>query len=76
MALPTQWLRTGLFSAHLCSHWGYMRHDLHDRADRKATCEAHYPQGYRLVVLMNPGEVPPAEVIERNRLQGEANGDR
>jgi hypothetical protein len=65
-----------VLGSHLCSHWGYMRHDLHDRADRKATCEAHYPQGYRLAVLMNPGEVPPAEVIERNRLQGEANGDR
>lgn len=60
-----------VLGSHLCSHWGYMRHDLHDRPDRKAACEAHYPDGYRLVVLMNPGEIPPPEVIERNRIQGE-----
>jgi hypothetical protein len=61
-----------VLGSHLCSHWGFMRHDLHDRGDRKVACEAHYPNGYRLVVLMNSGEVPPPEVIERNRLQGEA----
>src|SRR3954447_16878568 len=60
-----------VLGSHWCSHWAYMRQDLHDHPDRKAPCEEHYPQGYRLVVLMNPGEVPPAEVIERNRLQGE-----
>jgi hypothetical protein len=60
-----------VLGSHWCSHWGYMRHDLHDRPDRKEACEAHYPGGYRLVVLMNPGEVPPPEVIERNRKQGE-----
>lgn len=61
-----------VLGGHWCSHWGYMRHDLHDRPDRKATCEAHYPGGYRLVVLTTPGAVPPLEVLERNRAQGEA----
>lgn len=61
-----------VLGSHWCSHWGYMRHDLHDRADRKAACEAHYPDGYRLVVLMESGSLPPAEVLERNRQQGEA----
>ena len=56
---------------HFCSHRGYMRHDLHDRPDRLAAIQAHYPDGYRLVVLMGEGEVPPAEVMERNRLQAE-----
>lgn len=55
---------------HWCSHWGYMRHDLHDRADRKAACEDHYPGGYRLVVLLTPGAIPPNEVLERNRQLG------
>ena len=61
-----------ILGGHWCSHWGYMRHDLHDRPDRKAACEAHYPDGYRVVVLTTPGAVPPPEVIERNRAQGEA----
>lgn len=61
-----------VLGSHVCTHWGYMRHDLHDRPDRKETCEAHYPDGYRLVVLTEPGSVPPEEVIERNRQQGEA----
>lgn len=60
-----------VLGSHLCSHWGYMRHDLHDRTDRRERCEAHYPDGYRLVVL-GANELPPAEVIERNRQQGEA----
>jgi hypothetical protein len=59
-----------VLGSHFCSHWGYMRHDLHDRPDRRAACEAHYPDGYRLVVLMGSGELPPDEVIERNREQG------
>ena len=53
---------------HWCSHRGYMRHDLHDRKDRLAAIREY---GYRLVVLMGEGEVPPAEVLERNRLQAE-----
>jgi hypothetical protein len=60
-----------VLGSHWCSHWGYMRHDLHDRPDRKEACEAHYPDGYRLVVLTEPGSLPPPEVIERNRQQGE-----
>ena len=56
---------------HFCSHRGYMRHDLHDRPDRLAAIREYYPDGYRLVVLMGEGEVPPAEVMERNRLQAE-----
>jgi hypothetical protein len=56
-----------VLGVHWCSHWGYMRHDLHDRADRKAACESHYPGGYRLVVLMTRGAIPPEEVLERNR---------
>lgn len=59
-----------VLSSHWCSHWGYMRHDLHDRPDRKQVCEKHYPNGYRLVVLLEPGSKPPAEVIARNREQG------
>jgi hypothetical protein len=61
-----------VLGTHWCSHWGYMRHDLHDRKDRKAACEAHYPDGYRLVVLTEPGSAPPPEVVERNREQGRA----
>lgn len=61
-----------ILGSHWCSHWGYMRHDLHDRKDRKADCEAHYPDGYRLVVLTEPGQVPPADVVARNQAQREA----
>lgn len=61
-----------VLGSHWCSHWGYMRHDLHDRADRLAACVSHYPDGYRLVVLTTPGSLPPQEVIERNREQGKA----
>lgn len=64
-----------VLGSHWCSHWGYMRHDLHDRADRKAACESHYPNGYRLIVLMGSGELPPPEVVERNREQGRKNRD-
>lgn len=52
---------------HWCSHWGYMKHDLHDRKDRREACEAHYPNGYRLVVLTEPGSLPPADVLARNK---------
>jgi hypothetical protein len=58
-----------VLGTHFCSHWGYMRHDLHDRKDRREACEAHYPEGYRIVVLMEPGSLPPPEVLERNRQQ-------
>lgn len=61
-----------VLGSHWCSDWGYMQHDLHDRADRKTTCEEHYPEGYRLIVLMNSGELPPSDVLERNRKLGEA----
>jgi len=61
-----------VLGSHVCSHWGYMRHDLHDRKDRRAACEAHYPDGYRLVVLSTSGALPPPEVIARNKAQGEA----
>ena len=64
-----------VLGSHWCSHWGYMRHDLHDRADRKATCEAHYPNGYRVVVL-GSGGLPPQEVIDRNKAQGDAKKKR
>lgn len=57
-----------VLGSHWCSHWGYMKHDLHDRADRKEACEQHYPDGYRLVVL-GPCEVPPDDVLARNRAQ-------
>ena len=60
---------------HFCSHRGYMRHDLHDRPDRKAAIEAHYPDGYRLVVLLGQGEVPPPEVLARNAAQAEERTD-
>lgn len=58
-----------VLGSHLCSHWGYMLHDLHDRKDRREATEAHYPDGYRIVIC-GPGEVPPPEVLERNREQG------
>ena len=61
-----------VLGTHWCSHWGYMRHDLHDRADRKATCEAHYPGGYRLVVLAVSGALPPQDVLDRNEARGVA----
>lgn len=60
-----------VLGSHWCSHWGYMRHDLHERADQLARCQQHYPDGYRLIVLTEPGSTPPAEVVERNRLLGE-----
>ncbi len=62
-----------VLGSHWCSHWGYMRHDLHDRADRKAACEAHYPGGYQIVVL-GAGEVPPDAVLELNAAQRTAAG--
>ena len=65
-----------VLGAHICSHRGYMRHDLHDRPDRLAAIQAHYPDGYRLVVLMGEGEVPPPEVMERNRRQAEQDAAR
>jgi len=61
---------------HFCSHRGYMRHDLHDRPDRLETIRAYYPDGYRLVVLMDEGQLPPPEVMERNRLQAEQDDAR
>jgi hypothetical protein len=61
-----------VLGSHWCSHWGYMRHDLHDRSDRKTACEAHYPDGYAVVVLATPGSLPPVEVLERNRAQVKA----
>lgn len=60
-----------VLGSHFCSHWGYMRHDLHDRPDRKQVCEEHYPDGYHLVVL-GQRELPPQDVLDRNRAQGEA----
>ena len=60
-----------VLGSHVCSHPGYMRHDLHDRRDRLERTREHYPNGYRLVVLLTPGDLPPPEVIERNRLLGE-----
>jgi hypothetical protein len=60
-----------VLGTHWCSHWGYMRHDLHDRSDRKSKCEEHYPDGYRLVVL-GPDQAPPQEVIDRSRAQAAA----
>lgn len=56
---------------HWCSHRGDMRHDLHHRVAARALAaiRAHYPDGYRLVVLMGEGEVPPPDVMERNRRQ-------
>lgn len=60
-----------VLGTHWCSHWGYMRHDLHDRSDRRHACEAHYPDGYQLIVL-GKDQTPPQEVIDRNRAQGEA----
>lgn len=64
-----------VLGSHFCSHWGYLRHDLHDRPDRTQTCEAHYPHGYRLVLLTEPGSLPPPIVLERNREQGAASRD-
>jgi hypothetical protein len=59
-----------VLGSHLCSHWGYMRHDLHDRPDRREACQAHYPGGYRLIVLLTPGATPPDDVYERNQELG------
>lgn len=40
---------------HVCSHEGYMEHDLGilegTRSDRHETFEKHYPQGYRMVFI-------------------------
>lgn len=58
-----------VIATHWCSHWGYMLHDLHDiRRDRY---QKHYPDGYRLVVL-GPSEIPPPDVVARNRALGAA----
>jgi hypothetical protein len=61
---------------HWCSHRGYMRHDLHDRPDRLEAIKSHYPDGYRLVVLMDEGQLPPPEVLDRYRLQAEQDDAR
>lgn len=55
-----------VLGSHFCSHWGYMKHDLHDRRDNGAAMCLHYPDGYRLQVL-GPGESPPPEVYARNQ---------
>lgn len=55
-----------VLGSHFCSHWGYMRHDLHDRRDNGAAMREHYPDGYRLQV-MGPGESVPDEVYARNQ---------
>ena len=60
-----------VIASHWCSHWGYMRHDLHDGRDRRDLYAAHYPDGYRLVIC-GPSEVPPPDVVARNRALGEA----
>lgn len=54
-----------VLGSHFCSNGSWMRHDLHDREDRKATCESFYPDGYELVILPE-GEAPPQEVMDRN----------
>lgn len=62
-----------VLGSHICSHWGYLRHDLAETPHRRAALEAHYPNGYRLVVLTTPGSLPPVEVLERHR-PGDGNG--
>lgn len=60
-----------VLGSHWCSHPGYMKHDLHDRSDRKATCEAKYPDGYKLVIC-KLGDLPPDEVWALNQAQAKA----
>lgn len=55
-----------VLGSHFCSHWGYMKFDLHDRRDNGAAMREHYPDGYRLCIL-GPGETPPDEVYQLNQ---------
>lgn len=48
---------TGL-GGHVCSHEGYMEHDLGilegTRPDRHETFQKHYPDGYKMVFISHP----------------------
>jgi hypothetical protein len=57
-----------VLGGHFCSSMAFAQHDLHDRPDRKAACEAHYPDGYEFVALPE-GTFPPDEVFERNEMR-------
>lgn len=71
---------TGL-GGHICSHEGYMRHDLGilegTRADRHETFRKHYPDGYRMAFVSHD-EVeqcqPLLKAFELNKLQAEKAG--
>jgi hypothetical protein len=53
---------------HMCSHEGYMRHDLGilegTRPDRHEHFKKHYPDGYRMV-FVSFDEVPSCEPINK-----------
>jgi hypothetical protein len=58
---------TGL-GGHVCSHEGYMRHDLGilegTRPDRHADFQKHYPDGYRMAFIPY-GEVETCEPLSK-----------
>lgn len=47
---------------HICSHEGYMRHDLGiyegSRPDRHEEFQKHYPEGYRMTFITDPKNSP------------------
>ncbi len=65
---------TGLGS-HICSHEGYMEHDLgiieDSRPDRHKTFQEHYPDGYRMEFVT--GEEVRAALNQANALVEETN---
>ena len=54
-----------VLGSHVCSAYGYMRHDLHNSPRGRERCEQHYPHGYE-VVMVPEGDAPPEYVFERN----------
>lgn len=55
-----------VLASHLCSHWGYMKHDLHDYREDGKRMRDHYPDGYRIQIL-GPGQKVPDHVYELNQ---------
>jgi len=52
---------------HVCSHIGYMFHDLYGRYPaREAEWNAKFPEGFEIVMLEN-GKVAPPEVYAKNQ---------
>ncbi len=52
--------------SHVCSNRTFVQHDLFDRADRQVVNEAHYPDGFEMMILQKDEQLP-ADVQARNQ---------